>query len=245
MSFEFWFNVSCYILSYVFITYCSGRLVMRGVRVNYTRKINHFVMFLTPFIVEGMMPYHRTPQTGLIYMVMVIGSILILIKPVRSRFEFVRIMFSSFDRPEDRPHTLKWLMTQIFGVFTVIIGLSLYLQDDQRESLLLIPIFINAFGDGFAEPVGVRFGKHPYKTRALFTKKTYIRTLEGSAVVWIFGVLTILLVHDLFTMQQFIVALVTIPILTTLTEALAPHTWDTPFIFLVGGTTPILILQFI
>ena len=245
MNAAFVFNVSYYLFWYFFITYFSGKLVAKGMKVNYTRKINHFVMFLSPFVAEGLFPYHRTPLTGLLYMIMIICTILILVKPIRSRVPYINVMFSSFDRPEDRPHTLQWLFTQIIGVFVVIIGFSIFLQEDQRESLLLIPMFINAFGDGLAEPVGIRFGKHHYKTRALFTKKTYVRTLEGSAMVFISGVLTILLVQDLFTMPQLIVALVTIPILTTLTEALAPHTWDTPFIFLVGVSTPILILHFV
>ena len=37
------------------------------------------------------------------------------------------------------------------------------------ESLVVIPILINVIGDGLAEPVGVRFGKYRYKTKALFT----------------------------------------------------------------------------
>jgi hypothetical protein len=44
-----------------------------------------------------------------------------------------------------------------------------------------------------------------------------------------------------FTQQQFIVALVALPFLMTLAEALAPHTWDTPFLFFVGYSSLFLI----
>ena len=36
--------------------------------------------------------------------------------------------------------------------------------------IIFIPILINNVGDGLAEPVGVRFGKHKYTTTALYYK---------------------------------------------------------------------------
>ena len=42
-----------------------------------------------------------------------------------------------------------------------------------------------------------------------------------------------------FTFAQFIVALLTLPILITLAEAFSPHTWDSPLIYGVGGITMI------
>ena len=43
--------------------------------------------------------------------------------------------------------------------------------------------------------------------------------------------------HSGFTSSEFICALIIFPIVMTLAEAFAPHTWDTPFLFLFGFLT--------
>ena len=144
-------------------------------------------------------------------------------------------MFLSFDRPEDRPYTLLWLISQFVASYLVLIPLSYYLYSIDRGYLLFIPILINGLGDGLAEPVGIRFGKHRYQTRALFSQRTYTRSLEGSACVFVSAVLAILLLADQFSALQLIIALILIPPVMTLTEAFSPHTWDSPFLYLVGG----------
>jgi len=112
------------------------------------------------------------------------------------------------------------------------------------ESLVLIPILINVIGDGLAEPVGVRFGTHEYKTKALFTNKEYVRTLEGSACVLITGFIVVAMYFDYFTPIQFVLAMLIVPIVMTLTEAYSPHTWDTPFLMFTGYASLMLIMQF-
>ena len=99
---------------------------------------------------------------------------------------------------------------------------------------VLIPILINGIGDGLAEPVGVRFGRHTYRVYALFSKRQYHRTLEGSACVFLSSLVIIAFHHDAFTLWQWIAALVLVPVCMTLAEAFSPHTWDTPFLFLTG-----------
>ena len=103
---------------------------------------------------------------------------------------------------------------------------------------------INVIGDGLAEPVGVRFGKYQYKTKALFTNKEYFRTLEGSACVLISGFIIIAMHVDYFTTLQFALAMLFVPIIMTLTEAYSPHTWDTPFLMFTGYVSLLLIMQF-
>ena len=108
------------------------------------------------------------------------------------------------------------------------------------ESLVVIPILINVIGDGLAEPVGVRFGKYRYKTRALFTNKEYFRTFEGSACVLITGFIVIAMHADYFTTTQYALAMLSVPIIMTLTEAYSPHTWDTPFLMFTGYTLSLI-----
>ena len=48
----------------------------------------------------------------------------------------------------------------------------------------------------------------------------------------------------LFTGQQLILALFTLPLILMITEAISPHTWDGPFLSGVSGLTVIFILTY-
>ena len=144
-------------------------------------------------------------------------------------------MFTSFDRPEDRPFTLKWLFTQYLVTYLVAVPLWVIFNKLGHTEAIPIIILINAIGDGLAEPVGITWGKHKYNVKAIFTDRKYTRSKEGSAVVFIVAMFVICLFHSHFNQLQFIVALLTIPFVSTLAEAKSPHTWDSPFIFLFTG----------
>jgi dolichol kinase len=216
--------------------FVCGLLVLRlGVRVNYTRKINHFVLFFVPIYLATLFSHQQSMITVGMTGLLLMGSIGMYSAPIRGRVPVLNTMFLSFDRPEDRPYTLLWLQTQIAAGYMVIVPLAIMFARQGTPELMLIPILINGIGDGLAEPVGVRFGRHTYRVRPLNGGGTYTRSLEGSACVLITGILTILLFRESFTPAQFWAAMATIPIGMTLAEAFSPHTWDTPFLFLTGG----------
>ncbi len=233
------------LLSILFsLYYITGQLVRRkGIKVNYTRKINHFALFFMPTILGLLFVYDKSPVTRALGLVIAICTVFIFIQPIRERSEIIRTMFLSFDRPEDRPNTLRWLITQYIAAAIVIIPLTIYFTSVNLGALVLIPLLINGLGDGFAEPVGVRFGRMKYNARALFSDKIYQRSIEGSLCVFVAGILSIVVLGYEFTPPQFIAALVTIPLATTLAEAFSPHTWDSPFIFGVTGVLLIAIVN--
>ena len=216
-----------------------------NVKVNYTRKINHFAIFFMPVFIDKQ--YNAETFTDFIYLAISAAistlSLLAFYEPIRKVIPPAQLMFEGFDRPEDRPHTLTWLWTQ-FGVgFGVMLPMIRLFGQRDLESLVLIPILINIIGDGLAEPVGIRFGKHEYKTRALFTNKTYVRTLEGSACVLITGFIVLAYHASAFdTTMQFALSMLFVPIIMTLTEAYSPHTWDTPFLMFTGYVSLLLIM---
>jgi dolichol kinase len=232
---SFWANLSVQVLSLWVIQYLTGNLVFyKNVKVGYTRKINHFCLFFIPIYLEVIIPYEQSVEGLLLKSIVVILCLLIYSAPSRSRVPIFARMFLSFDRPEDRPHTLLWLSTQIAAGYLIIIPAILLFESNGIASLILIPILITGIGDGLAELVGIRFGKHKYKTHALFSKTKYERSIEGSMCVLITSIITIIVFHSSFTAAEFIIALITVPIVMTLTEAWSPHTWDTPFLFLIG-----------
>jgi len=231
----FFVNQVFKLFSLYLVQYGCGLLaVYKSVKVNYTRKISHFCLFLIPLFLDEVIVYERTMGIFIVGAVISIATLLIYVAPVRQRIPVVNMMFSGFDRPEDRPMTLLWLSTQVIAGYLVIIPfLVLYVYHDM-EHLILLPLLIAAIGDGLAEPVGVRFGRHSYQVRALFSDKKYYRTLEGSACVFLVSVAVIFLYHASFSLPQFIAAMLVMPAIMTLTEAFSPHTWDTPTLFLVG-----------
>lgn len=238
----FWTNLSVQILALWLLQYLTGNLVFyKDVKVGYTRKINHFGLFFLPIYLDTIIPYESSIESILVKSVIVLLGLLVYVDALTSRVPFFKRMFLSFDRPEDRPHTLLWLSTQIAAGYLILVPAILLFEAKGIASLVLIPILITGIGDGLAEPVGIRFGKHKYKTHALFSKIKYERSIEGSMCVFITSVLTIIAFHASFTPTEFIVALLTVPIIMTLTEAYSPHTWDTPTLFFIGYLSLYLI----
>ncbi len=152
-------------------------------------------------------------------------------------------MFAAFDRPEDQPHSLKWLFTQYLTTYLVAIPLWLVFDYMNHQEAIMIIILINAIGDGLAEPIGITWGKHKYNVKALFTSKTYTRSFEGSACVFITALIVLIVFHNHMTAAQFIISIFIVPIVATLAEAKSPHTWDSPFIFLFTGVALLAIYQ--
>ena len=223
------------LISNLVIQYCSGLLVsQKGIKVNYTRKIVHFSLFFVPVFLKTVFPYQRTLENFITGCAITFLSLFIYLKPIREKVSVVATMFLAIDRPEDRPYTLFWLFTQVLAAYLVLIPAVIFFVRNGLVELIWIPLLIIAFGDGLAEPVGVRFGRHKYKTYALFSKKPYVRSLEGSACVLLSSLLVIVAFHSSFTQLQFIFALGFIPVLMTVVEAFSPHTWDTPTLLIAG-----------
>jgi len=217
------------------IQYCAGLLVLhKGIKVNYTRKINHFSLFFIPLFFRSIFPHEVSFDRFIIGCI--IGTLIffIYIKPIRDKISIITTMFLSFDRPEDRPNTLLWLFTQALAGYIVLIPMVILFVRNGLDGLIWIPLLIIIFGDGLAEPVGIKFGKHKYKTYAFFSKKKYVRSFEGSACVFLASIVVVSIFYSSFTQIQFIIALIFIPFLMTLIEAFSPHTWDTPTLKLAG-----------
>lgn len=210
-------------------------------KVNYTRKINHFFVFLFPYFLKLILPYESNLFTQIGVVVVGLSSLIIYLKPIRENVKIVGLMFAAFDRPEDRPHTLKWLFTQYLATYLVGLPLWYFFNHIGHPEAIPLIMLINCLGDGLAEPVGVTWGKHKYKVKALFTTEKFTRSLEGSACVLFFGIVVIIAYQAYFTKLQFIFAMILVPIGATLAEAKSPHTWDSPFIFGVCGLLLLLV----
>lgn len=241
---NFWLNEAVKVLLWYSSAYLLGLWVIRrGVAVNYTRKIFLITMFFFPQALTSLIPFKVSPGTSAVSWLVFLACTLTLSGPLRRRSGFLATAFAAIDRPEDRPFTLTWLTTQILVTYAVFVVVLLWLGKYEKTALAYIMVLVMGVGDGLAEPVGYRFGRHKYRTRALLTKRTYTRSLEGSACVLLTAVLAVLLVRAHLTPPQFWLALSVIPPVMTAAEALSPHTWDGPFLYLTGGASTVAVLE--
>lgn len=211
-------------------------------KVNYTRKLQHFAAYMVPLVLHthAVVPSPLTLAWGNWVTLL---AFLILIKPLRERFTFIMLQFNSLDRPEDRPHTLGWIVggNIIPGCILVVFYRWLYSYTGQQD-MAYIFVFITGIGDGLAEPVGMYIGRHKYWTSALGGGRKYQRSLEGSACVWLSSILFVSVMWYTFENRwQFWMAILAMPPIMTIAEAKSPHTLDTPFLMGLGGLTLFVI----
>ncbi|MGE0809704.1 MAG: hypothetical protein AB7N69_03690 [Immundisolibacter sp.] len=218
-------------------------VIRRGVRVNYTRKIFHFILFFCPLFLADHLPFQASVTTTLLSGLMFLLCIGTFVRPLRAKSAFLSTAYAAIDRPEDRPFTLLWVSTQVVATYLVIVLMVLWLAQYGKQPLIYIAVLVAGIGDGLAEPVGVRFGKRKYRVKALFTDRSYTRSLEGSACVFLSAILAILILRPQFSETQLLLAFAIVPIAMTLAEAFSPHTWDGPFLYLVGGLSLVGVLE--
>lgn len=226
------------------ISFILGLFVSyKNLRVNYSRKILSIAFFLIasltltqPYIEDTWVRIALSLGTPMIW-------ILSFLEPLRKQSRFLSICFSSFDRVEDRPYTIIWLSTAMVVGYLILLLMIEWLRLYNATHLIFITVFVSTFGDGLAEPIGIKYGRLKYKTHALFTKTKFHRTVEGSACVALSAISGTIALMNEMTLLQFIAMIILMPICMTIAEAKSPHTWDNPFLHLVGGLVTILCLQ--
>ena len=263
---HFWRKIGVQTAVFWTILPSMGLLVVtRGWNVGYTRKICHIVTYLTPLAFNLAWPTtegEKYPPSVWVVSWSVwfqFCNFYLQIKPARRRSTVCMLAFRAYDRAQDRPNTLTWIVSQMIAGYLIILGLYAYCHEWRKDQLpahaeysVLIPMVVNVFGDALAEPVGIYFGRHPYRVRAMWYKGRccageFKRTLEGSLVVYAFTLAAVApcLKYGLFTRSQYAVNMALLPPLMTLTEAIAPHTWDNPFITLVGAAFILCTYEFV
>lgn len=235
INYKFALNQLIKYISISLIQYIMALFVIhKNVKVNYTRKVIHISYFILPQILDIVLfKYDKDIFTELWNIWIILTLLILLSEHVRKIIPFVDTMFKAVDRPEDRPYTLIWFSSQTVVSILVLIPFSLYFNHIDKVKYTFIPILINGLADGLAEPVGIRFGKHKYETKACLSNKKYQRSYEGSLCVFLVSTIIIGAYYKYMTLYHYLFNILTIPIITTITEAYAPHTWDCPLIFLV------------
>jgi len=218
---------------------CAHLVLRYNIRINFVRKLGlrpwrKLQAFVIPFFfVSG---EKIIIDTMFLFSLGQLKTIVTEWNVIRRHVPIFRFAFVSWDRLEDRPYSMRYDMIEDILRFLIYIP---FIALVDNKIVTLIPQLVNECGDGLAEPIGLRFGKHRYKTKAIwydgkFWNGEYHRSLEGSLVVFLVGVGVILWFSAAFTVAQLLVALLVLPLLLTIAEAISPHTADGPMIALLG-----------
>jgi phytol kinase len=235
LDYKFWINQIVKYFIILFMQFAMSTLVVKyNVKVNYTRKVIHMSYFLFPQLLDKvLLKYEKDKYTEIWNVWIILFLLLVVSEEIRKKIPFINFLFKSIDRPEDKPYTLIWFSSQILWTLIVLIPFSVYYSKIGKINLIFIPILVNALADGLAEPIGVRYGEHKYKTKGCLSKKEYERSYEGSMCVFIVTLIILLCYIPYMYINQVIFCIMSIPLATTITEATSPHTWDSPLITLV------------
>jgi dolichol kinase len=211
-------------------------------KVNYTRKLQHFAAYMVPLVIKADYPGPLALAWGDFFTML---GFLVLIKPVREHSKFFMLQFNSLDRPEDRPNTLKWIIVGNIapGMFILMFFKWLFAA---QGALTFILVFITGIGDGLAEPVGITWGTHKYKTHSCFSKNKYTRSWEGSACVFLSGLVFPALQYAAFdNFWQVLLSMLILAPTMAYAEATAPHTMDTPVLMIGCGVVLYAVVHFV
>jgi phytol kinase len=157
------------------LTICSAAFVgwlrvKQNVRIPYTRKIFHFIIFSA----AGLLQYYYGLQA-----VSLMGGMVFLLVLVAMFFGDRIWFYQALARETDAPHQKKFIILPLLATaFGGIIANILF------PETAFIGYFVGGWGDAIGEPVGTRWGKHRYTVPTLFGVKA-TRSLEGSSAVFI------------------------------------------------------------
>ena len=195
-----------------------------------SRKFNHFGISLVSIIFFSFIPIADTIVTAIFTS---LSILIIYIISANSNRPLVQSIIQSNIRTRDEPHGT-------FFVFLPLITgqIALYI------SLIFInPVFAKiafcsmGFGDGLAEPIGTKFGKHKYKVKDILWKTENTKSLQGSAAVLIVSFLAsiiILYVYQSFSYIQIIYLSILYSIFISFIEGISPRGLDNFLIIILG-----------
>lgn len=153
-------------------TLVAGRLRRRDVRVAYTRKVFHFIVFTAAAGVH----LAWGPPGAVAY-----GTVLALAVLFAVAKGEGNLLYDVMAREKDAPHQTLFIVVPM--ITTAVGGLA---AASITGPFAVVGYLAAGWGDAAGEPAGARFGKHPYTVPSLAGVPA-TRTLEGSAAVWVFA----------------------------------------------------------
>ncbi|MHC4945320.1 MAG: hypothetical protein ACYTG7_20080 [Planctomycetota bacterium] len=196
--------------------YLSGCLKKhRGLKTGYTRKTFHFLIFMSVVAIQSIF---GTPGVCLFGGM---TSLVIFYAVFRGKGN---LLYEAMAREKDEPHRTYFIMAPYFA--TLIGGLVSNILFGRAA---IFGYLAAGVGDAIAEPVGTRWGRHPYRVPSFYGVPA-IRSWEGSLSVFLACCVTFLVGCYLYPpFHPTPLALIMIPLFGLICaafEAISPHGWD-------------------
>jgi phytol kinase len=152
--------------SALFVAWLRGR----DMRVAYTRKVYHFAIFTIAAGVHAVWGLPGTVVFGTVIAGMVLAAVIA---------GDGQPFYEALARETDRPHRSLFILVPLAA--TAVGGLASALLAGPYAS---VGYLAAGWGDAVGEPVGARWGRHPYRVPSVAGVPA-TRTLEGSFAVFV------------------------------------------------------------
>jgi len=204
------------VYAYAALFFAGWLKTRRSVRTGYTRKIFHFLIFTTASLIQAFLGLRLLCLFGTATSAVIAYALL--------RGEG-HLLYEAMAREKDAPHRTYFIITPYLAtLFGGILSNVLF------GEAALAGYLVTGFGDAIGEPVGTRFGRHPYRVPSLFATVASTRTLEGSTAVCLVSFLALALARVISPIIAAYppswLALAGIAMLCAVAEAFSPHGWD-------------------
>jgi len=238
MSTSAWFQDVPWLrlVAYLFLsTFVLGNIATylrtkRNWHDGYTRKLNHFGHMLISTPLLAFLPMHQLLPSLFIATVAVV--VIYAVSGASNRPWLHGVVAGSL-RERDAPNS------RFFFFFPLIagnIGLVVATLAFPIE-LVRIAFFTVAFADGFAEPVGLRFGRNNgYLVRDFVWRRLNTKSIAGSSAVFLWSLAIVLVMLSLsHGLTAMVVAMgCAYAVSVTAIEALSPRGMDNMLLLLLG-----------
>ncbi len=209
----------------------SGVLKTRlKVRTNYTRKLFHFIIFSFAGVSAIIGGFNAVLLYGGVAGIFVLTVLM---------FNGGNVLYEGIAREEDAPHRSVYILVPFIATATAGILGNLWFG-----SVAVVGYVVAGWGDAVGELIGVRFGKHAYRTLAILGMSG--RSLEGSLAVLVVSLFAVLLTARLALDAGWALGLtvaVVVAVVVTFVEAVTPHGLDNLTTQLVATALASLLIR--
>lgn len=191
----------------------------RGWKTGYTRKVFHALIFTTAAVI--LVAPGDAGGTPTVCLFAGMASLAVLYAILRGEGN---LYYEAIAREKDAPLRTWYIVVPYVTTVTGGIASTILFGPSALAGFL-----VTGLADAAAEPVGTRFGRHPYRALS-FTRVRSTRTLEGSTAVFAVSLLCILLAVALspaipWSPRVWYLAPM-IALICAVVEAVSPHGWD-------------------
>lgn len=233
-----WARIGLYLILSTFLlgnisTYLRKKYLLKD---GYSRKINHVGIMLISIPTLAFLPDKQLIPAIFIGS---IGLILIYGMAAISNTWWIHGIISGSLRERDSPRKRFFFFFPLISFNATLVFVTFFFP----LYAIKIAFFTVALADGFAEPIGLRYGaNNTFQVKDVVWKKTNTKSIAGSSTVLIFAALTSIVLLTLSQPLTLLLLVLSIfyGVCMSILEAISPRGMDNMLIILVA--TPLVVM---